>query len=382
LEKEKRLGNILVSVICITYNQKEYLNKAIDSILNQKTEIAFELIIHDDVSTDGTTDIVKDIKNKYPDKVQVIYENENQFSQNKDFFSKIIKTKARGKYIALCEGDDYWIDNNKLQMQYNALEAHPECDMCACRAVMVSADEKNMLGEIRPQKGDGILSIEEVILGGGNFVASAGLFFRKKMFDEMLEFEKIRSLDYSHQIKGAMRGGIYYIDKVMVAYRRYSNESVTCAITTNKDMMNVQCEQEKAILRTFDKETKWKYHEIIEYRIEVYDISCCDQLMEHKDEICDQINGKFKNIYIWGSGVRGKELEKFCGKVGISIKGVCDITNKKIGEYTQEGNRIESTDYVKEKADLIIASVEAAYTYIKENINVNAINMQKYMPRI
>ena len=371
-----------VSVICITYNQINYIHEALDSLINQKTNFSYELIIHDDCSNDGTAEVLKEYEKNNPHIIRLIYESENQWSKNIDFFSKIVRKVAKGKYIAFCEGDDYWIDVDKLQVQYEALESHPECDMCACRAKMVSADGTKELGEVRPKKQDGILSMEEVIAGGGNYVASAGLFFRRSMFEHMMDFEKIRSLDYSHQMKGALRGGIVYIDKTMAVYRRYSVGSVTQNITSKSNVMNMQCEQEKAILRKLDEETHGKYHRVIEDRIKDYDISCYEQLMQHKEEILKKIDSSIKNIYIWGMGVRGRDLEKFCHVVGIHISGICDIVDKDIGGTTEYGNNIVSSDKVLHGEDLVLASVNGAYDYLLENNKGTVINMQVYMPRI
>jgi len=111
--------------------------------------------------------------------VRGISNKENLFSKNIDFFKEIIEIYARGKYIALCEGDDYWIDDNKLQLQFDTLERLKQCDICACRAVMISADGAHELGEIRPAKEDSILTAEEVIVGGGMYLATASLFLEK-----------------------------------------------------------------------------------------------------------------------------------------------------------------------------------------------------------
>lgn len=376
--------NIDISIICLTYNQVDYVKRMLNGIMEQETQLIYEVIIHDDASVDGTQDYLCKMRDQYPDVIKLYIEDENKFSKEIDFFSEIIVNSARGKYIAICEGDDFWIDKSKLAMQYDALEIHPECDMCACRALMISSDGEKKLGEIRPATMDGVLPIENVIAGGGNYIASAGLFFRKNMFNKMMDFEKIRSLDYSHQIKGALRGGIYYIDRPMVAYRRYSKGSVTENITNNSEKMIRQCEQEKAILRTLDIETNGKYHEVIMARLKDYEVNCFDQLINNRKKIAEDIfcHNSFKHIYIWGMGVRGRELEKYCSHDNIPIEGVCDIIEQNIGKFTNYGNKIMSTVDAMKKADLILASVEGAYSYIRSNWDGTVINMQKYMPKI
>ncbi len=116
----------LVSICCITYNHKSYLGEAIDSFLMQDTEFPFEIIIHDDASVDGTVDIVQDYAEKYPDIIRIIVQTENQYSKGGLINPRFVFPVTRGKYIALCEGDDYWMDKTKLQKQVDFLEDHPE----------------------------------------------------------------------------------------------------------------------------------------------------------------------------------------------------------------------------------------------------------------
>lgn len=121
----------LVSICCITYNHAPYIRQCLDGFLMQKTNFKYEIVIHDDCSTDGTTEIIKEYASKYPDIFVPLYEDENQYSKGvRGMYAKFVYPKARGKYIAFCEGDDYWIDENKLQMQVDFLESHPDYMMC------------------------------------------------------------------------------------------------------------------------------------------------------------------------------------------------------------------------------------------------------------
>ena len=95
----------------------------------QKTNFAFEVLVHDDASTDGTADIIREYENKYPDLIKPIYQSENQFSQKKGIMRNFQYPRVKGKYIALCEGDDCWISANKLQKQVDFMETNPECTL-------------------------------------------------------------------------------------------------------------------------------------------------------------------------------------------------------------------------------------------------------------
>lgn len=116
----------LVSIDCITYNHEAYISQALDGFLMQKTEFPFEILIHDDLSTDRTADIIREYEKKYPMIIKPIYQTVNQFSKGVEISKKFQFPRAQGKYIAICEGDDYWTDPYKLQKQVEILEANPE----------------------------------------------------------------------------------------------------------------------------------------------------------------------------------------------------------------------------------------------------------------
>lgn len=121
----------LVSISCITYNHASYIKECIDGFLMQKTNFNFEVLIHDDHSTDGTEEIIKEYAKQYPDIIKPLFEKENQYSLGKPIGSAVWNLpRARGEYIAICEGDDYWTDPYKLQKQVDFLESHPDYGMC------------------------------------------------------------------------------------------------------------------------------------------------------------------------------------------------------------------------------------------------------------
>lgn len=123
------MENPLVSICCSTYNHVNYLQDALDGFIMQRTNFDFEILIHDDASTDGTTDIVRRFEKQYPKLVKPIYQTENQYSKGVSP-GRINRDRAQGKYIALCEGDDYWTDPLKLQKQVDFLECNPEYSLC------------------------------------------------------------------------------------------------------------------------------------------------------------------------------------------------------------------------------------------------------------
>ena len=123
----------LVSVCVQTFQHKDFIRDCLDGILMQETSFPFEVLLHDDASDDGTSEICREYADKYPNIIRPFLLKENQFSKGVRPLVELQIPRARGRYVALCEGDDYWIDSQKLQTQVDLLERNPECSACAHR---------------------------------------------------------------------------------------------------------------------------------------------------------------------------------------------------------------------------------------------------------
>jgi len=153
----------LLSVVCITYNHEKFIAQAIDGFLMQKTDFPIEIIIHDDCSTDNTKKIIKNYANKYPELIKTIYQTENQYSQgNKPL--KFILPLCRGKYIAQCEGDDFWVDSRKLQIQVDFLEANPDYVISSHDAFIIDESGNRLKDSKLPDEHKRDASCEDLIL--------------------------------------------------------------------------------------------------------------------------------------------------------------------------------------------------------------------------
>lgn len=124
--KSKNTEHPLVSIKCLAFNQEKYIAQTLDGFLMQETDFPFEVIVHDDASKDSTADIIREYEKKYPLIVKPVYQTENQWSKHDGSLTRAANAPLKGKYIAECEGDDYWIDPLKLQRQVGFLESHPD----------------------------------------------------------------------------------------------------------------------------------------------------------------------------------------------------------------------------------------------------------------
>lgn len=140
-----------VSVYCVTYNHEKYIRDALEGFFMQKTDFDWKLVIHDDASTDGTQDIIREYTDMYPDKIVSILQTENQYSQGIDI-NKITSKYLKGKYIASCEGDDYWIDPYKLQKQYDFLQQNSDFSGCYHNIVELNNKEEQVTSKEFPYK--------------------------------------------------------------------------------------------------------------------------------------------------------------------------------------------------------------------------------------
>ena len=120
----------MVSIRCTAYNHEPYIVQTLDGFLMQKTSFPFEVVVHDDASTDKTADIIREYELKYPKIIKPIYETENQYSKHDGSLRKIMDAACRGEYIAFCEGDDYWTDPLKLKKQVDVMEKNANVSVC------------------------------------------------------------------------------------------------------------------------------------------------------------------------------------------------------------------------------------------------------------
>lgn len=266
LNEELNLDNVAVSIYCLAYNHKNYISTALDSFLMQKTNFNFRIIVHDDASTDGTADILREYASKYPEKLVVILQKENQYSKGTRIISEYIIPRCKGKYVAVCEGDDYWIDDQKLQKQYDYMESHPNCYLCAHSGLSVDAETKKPLGKTIYSKDVCEVSIEDAIAGFGRIVLTNSFFQRIECCRENPYFRTISPCgDYIMPIIAALQGTVAYIPDIMSAYRLTSNkDSVTAKMRTNHSFRRGYTEKYDAMLSALDEHTESKYSNIIE----------------------------------------------------------------------------------------------------------------------
>lgn len=217
----KYKDKIYISCVCITFNQKDYIRDTIDSFLAQETEYRFEIVIHDDVSTDGTRDTLLEYKNKYPSLIKLVLQNENQYKLGKKITPLAVE-HAEGEYIAFCEGDDFWIDKHKLQKQIVELENNKNINLVISKALSLYPDGMtSVFCDLGSKKK--IIPFEECILGPKkDFFPTASFFLRKKIFDELPDwFYVIAPVgDYYIQLFSAKYNGVIYLPEMTTVYRR------------------------------------------------------------------------------------------------------------------------------------------------------------------
>ena len=287
--------DIKVSVICTAYNHENYIKDALESFVMQKTNFAFEVLVHDDASTDKTADIIREYEQKYPDIIKPIYQTKNQYSQGIKIGFTHLYPRAKGKYLAMCEGDDYWTDPFKLQKQYDALEQHLEVDICAHAGDCVEAETKKHLNYVAPKNQTCIIPMEEVIEGGGGFVVTNSLMYRKELVDNIPKFRQLLSLDYTTQMHGAMRGGMLYLNECMSAYRWLSKDSWTSRMNNTQAILSFG-KKYQAMLQQLHEDTAGKYELSIKKMLYADILRCLKLSGEYKKLLSKEYEDIYKRL--------------------------------------------------------------------------------------
>ena len=213
-------SNPNVTIHCVTFNQRDYIRQCLDGFVMQRTTFPFRAVVHDDASTDGTADIIRDYAVRYPDIIHPILETENQWSKHDGSLLRIMEAACcDAKYIAFCEGDDYWTDPLKLQKQVDFMESHP--DFSGCFHNVDVLDQRT--GKFLPTPDESKIPEDTTILDliPYNYIHTASALYRQNpIVDHKLSrLANSFVLDYPRHLLYAEQGKIKHLSDTMAVYR-------------------------------------------------------------------------------------------------------------------------------------------------------------------
>lgn len=260
-------NNIMVSVICNTFNHEAYVRDALEGFVTQQTDFPIEVLVHDDASTDGTANIIREYEARYPELIFPIYQTVNQYSQKVRITKTFQLPRVRGKYIAFCEGDDCWTDPKKLQKQVDFLEAHPDYSMCVCSASWLDMKSGRIIKHGTVEQ-DCDVTMEDIIIEKrGRMFQFASFVVRTEVWQNEPSWKKAFSVgDTSTAIQAAVAGKVRMLADNMCLYRWRSPGSFTAKVD-NRDKRIYFFGHTIGAFEVFDRETDGAYHELVEKRI-------------------------------------------------------------------------------------------------------------------
>lgn len=266
------MNSPLVSICCVTYNHVEFIKRCIDGFLMQKTNFQYEILIHDDCSTDGTREIIEDYAAKYPLTIFPIFEEENQYSKGV-WVDGYNYCRAKGKYIAYCEGDDFWIDSMKLQKQVDFMKAHPNCTVCFTDYnnynINTQKFEKTPVTEYC--KKHNVFQNGFVVLPLKDFFATwltmpLTMVFRKDSYD-VTWWRHFRYYRDQHEIYLLMKQGECYILNAVTAQRNMHDGGVASLLSAQQKCVIGLSIAEELYLWDKQQETRFFYEKILQWAI-------------------------------------------------------------------------------------------------------------------
>jgi glycosyltransferase involved in cell wall biosynthesis len=208
-----------VTVLVTTYNHEKFIAQAINSVLRQKTDFEYEVVIIEDCSTDSTRDIVVDYREKHPDRIRLALAEQN-YNDNRAWAREM--ANVRSEYLAFLDGDDYWTSPHKLQKQVDFLDSHPECSICCHNATAFYEDGSQQPYDFNPVDQKELSTLDD--LWNGNFVAGCSAMLRSGMVRQFPDwFYTLKWADWALYILWAHHGKIGYINEIMGAYRIHNS---------------------------------------------------------------------------------------------------------------------------------------------------------------
>lgn len=373
----------LVSICMLAYNHAPYIRDALNSILNQKTDFGFEVLVHDDASTDETQAIIKEFAERYPAIVKPILQSRNQHSQGLYPSVHYNYPRANLPFVAMCEGDDHWTDENKLQIQVEGLTAHPEINLSFHKAYWEDHDCPEKPVSIYGDYGacESVLSFAEVIHRVRGWIPFASCMIRQAAKRRLLSFLQQRPYltigEIYFQLFGSLPHGALFFDRPMSLYRYRTTHSWTRKAGNDA---HFKARHELAMIRSYvelDELTEGTYREhftalILTRLLWLFNPlpppsslcgvalltpvhSACQDVIQ---AMLNRLNAQPRRYVIFGCGSGCKSVLK-----SLSSEKVCAIVdrdNRRIGEFLH-GHRIIGTSSLAEYADCdLVVSIIAA----------------------
>ena len=255
------MHNCLVTVFCLAYNHEKYIRTTFEGFVKQKTSFKFKVLVHDDCSTDSTPEIIREYMEKYPDLFEAIFQEENQYQKGIDIEDKFVFPKLDGKYVAVCEGDDYWTDPNKLQMQVDYMEKHPDCTLCTHNTEKIFENGDSTGSTFNPSRRDKDYDMKDIILSepSAYFHFSSFMWRNETLRHKNPAFDIEGIGDYPMALYFASIGYIHYIPKVMSHYRLNSIGSWSSKMDADNSKKVKQHKNIIKGLKSIDEYTNHKY---------------------------------------------------------------------------------------------------------------------------
>lgn len=280
------MKNIVVSIICLTYNHEKYISDALDGFVSQKVNFGFEIIVHDDASTDNTARIITEYQKKYPGIIKPILEKENLYSTNRAQIAKNIMEQISGEYIALCEGDDYWTNNNKLQQQFDIMKSNSNIGMCTHNTAIMR--ENQIIGIYGKSVPTGLYEKESALRLP--YFQTSSYFMKKEMWVKIyIDPPKYKIIarvgDEPTLLFVRSNASVYHIGETMSVYR-YLNPGSWSAdnVKTISNQID-DCYRLIEMYKEFDTETKG-----------IYKVICSEKILEKEFRI-DILNNNYRNLF-------------------------------------------------------------------------------------
>ena len=288
-----KMEDIKVTVLCITYNHGRYIRDALNGFIKQKTQFKYEVIVHDDASTDNTKDIILEFANKYPDIIKPIIQESNQYSKGIRILQKYLWNQIKGEYVAVCEGDDFWISEDKLQRQVDFLDNNHEYVACVHNTLCHNMDtdkDHYMYG-----KKDHDISIEDAISAGGASYHTSSLMCKSEIYTNRPDWTSMIPGvgDYPVAIHITLSGKVRYIGDVFSYYRLGVPESWTKRVRSNAKI-NIRTKQQiNEMLNVINVSTNYIFSKEIEKAIHKNDYD----IFELKGDYAQLKSDRFSDLY-------------------------------------------------------------------------------------